>query len=85
MSFPERNESSQFNIYPLETNATAQKSLFMPENIFRGLKRKKLYFQFFETSHAKNLILLKFCQNVPIDKNKKTPSLKLLDRAVLEL
>ena len=34
ISFPEWNESSGFDNYPLESNKTREKSIFMPENIF---------------------------------------------------
>ena len=36
ISFPEGNKSLRFDIYPLESWKTKQKSLFMPENIFSG-------------------------------------------------
>ena len=62
---------------------------------FHGFEAKQetSYAQFFKTSHFKNncsnppgeSILLKFCQMCLIDKNKKSPGLEVLDRAVLEL
>ena len=36
ISFPEWNESSRFDIYPLESNKIREKLLFMPENVFPG-------------------------------------------------
>ena len=37
-SSQEGNESSQYDIYPLEASKTREKLLFMPENIFFGPK-----------------------------------------------
>ena len=73
ISFPIWNESSPFDIYPLDSIKTRQKSLFMPENIFLWInlypllhfhgfeaKQKTSYAQFFKTSHFKNN-----CSNPP--------------------